>query len=216
MKRICKWICRLFRKPKPKAPIRPILMGTKCPLGTSLDYTQLLVSVETEPMHQWLIDLLKESRYRFEAVEDVTFVPWQVIAFITLREAGVEWGSKPDFKWDRCLHNGDRWDRETTHVPKGLGPWRSWEASAADAMNRRRRPESWSPINTLWFLEQYNGLGYRKYHSHVKSPYIWGKSNRYTKGGYAADGKWSDNYVNKQIGAVAFLTEFGFFDRNQS
>ncbi len=214
LKKAWRSVVRRFKKPQPKPPIRPITVGTQVPLDIKKDYERLLgEGIMFKKIPANIIECVTRNRHRFLAVEDATFVPWWVVAFITIREAGFDWKKyrktgELDFDWNGCLHNGQRWDRVTTIVPKGLGPWRSWEAAAIDAMNRRRRPSSWSIVDSLWFLEQYNGLGYRKYHEPVKSPYIWGYTNRYTKGGYASDGKWSNNYVNKQIGAVAFMKAF--------
>ena len=33
-----------------------------------------------------------------------------------------------------CLHNGNPWNQVTTDVPKGLGPWKSFEEAAIDAL----------------------------------------------------------------------------------
>lgn len=215
--RFFRWVKSIFVKPKPKPPIQPVTTGLNCPSDVAVDYTRLLYGVKVMALPKNVTELVKKHVHRFKAVADMTHVPWQVIAFIAIRETGFDWKKykktgELDFNWHRCLHNGDRWDRVTTHVPSGLGPWTSWESAAADALNRRRRPSSWNSINLLWFLEKYNGLGYRKYHSHVKSPYLWGYTNRYTKGGYKADGKWSNSYVNKQIGATAFMLHFGLID----
>jgi hypothetical protein len=54
-------------------------------------------------------------------------------------------------------------------------------------------------------LERYNGWGYRLYHPHVLSPYLWSGSNHYTSGRYVADGTWSETAVSQQIGAAVIL-----------
>lgn len=196
-----------------KRPTKPVTVTSSCPPEIAIDYTRLLDGLKFKALSSELMELIYSEMERFKKVEDVTFVPWQVIAFITIRETGYRRkDGKLSLKLERCLHNGDRWDRVTTHVPRGLGPWASWEEAAADALNRKRRPSNWTAINTLWFLEKYNGLGYRKYHSHVKSPYLWSGTDRYTRGGYASDGKWSDRYVSKQYGAVQFLLAFKQID----
>jgi hypothetical protein len=77
----------------------------------------------------------------------------------------------------------------------------------------------WSLAGTLYQVERYNGWGYRLYHQHVLSPYLWSFSNHYISGKYVADGTWSDTAVSKQCGAAVLLrrmTETGqieFYDQ---
>lgn len=65
----------------------------------------------------------------------------------------------------------------------------------------------WSIAGLCYVLERYNGWGYRLYHQHVKSPYLWSFTSIYTSGKYTSDGKWSDTAVSKQVGAMALLME---------
>ena len=57
----------------------------------------------------------------------------------------------------------------------------------------------------LYKLEEYNGWGYRKFHPHVKSPYLWSFSNNYTSGKYVKDGVWSNTAKSDQCGAAVIL-----------
>lgn len=143
----------------------------------------------------------------YKKVELETGVPWSVIACIHALEAGL------DFR--KQLHNGQYWDRKTTWVPKGLGPWNSWHESSVEAMkmlnDKMKRVIgdgfTWDIPTICYAFESHNGWGYRKYHSHVKSPYLWSMSNHYVKGKYVADGKWDENAVSKQIGAMVYIKE---------
>ena len=63
----------------------------------------------------------------------------------------------------------------------------------------------WSLERLLYELEGYNGWGYRLFHAHVKSPYLWSFSNHYTSGKYVADGRWSDTAVSRQCGAALII-----------
>ena len=80
-------------------------------------------------------------------------------------------------------------------------------SSAADALKLRKidRVADWSLARILYELEGYNGWGYRKFHQHVKSPYLWSFSNHYTQGKYIADGTWSDTAVSGQGGAAVLI-----------
>jgi lysozyme family protein len=65
---------------------------------------------------------------RYVAVSDKTGVPWFVIAVIHEREASQSWRAN--------LAQGDPWNRVSVHVPKGRGPFKSWEDAivAADSL----------------------------------------------------------------------------------
>jgi hypothetical protein len=65
--------------------------------------------------------------------------------------------------------------------------------------------KNWSLARVLYELERYNGWGYRLYHNHVNSPYLWGFSSHYTSGKYIADGTWSDTAVSRQCGAAVLI-----------
>jgi hypothetical protein len=64
---------------------------------------------------------------------------------------------------------------------------------------------TWNLERILYELEGYNGWGYRLYHPHVKSPYLWSFSNHYTRGKYVADGTWSDTARSQQCGAAVII-----------
>lgn len=147
---------------------------------------------------------------RYNVVSLKTGVPAEVVCAIHNRESsGV---------WHRVLHNGERLTdvnrRGTKLVPKGRGKGKnwSWEMAAIDALLLKKGifPDKWTISATLDFIERYNGLGYRKYHKDVNTPYLWCGTQFYTRGGYPSDGKWSSTYVNKSIGCVPILRTLGF------
>jgi len=143
------------------------------------------------------------NRTRYETVADALGMPWYVIAAIHTMESSLN--------FTRHLHNGDPLSRRTTHVPAGRpqsgSPPFTWEESAIDALKLRRldRWDDWSIAGTLYQLEGYNGWGYRRFHPHVLSPYLWSFSNHYTSGKYVADGTWSETAVSNQCGAAVLL-----------
>lgn len=150
-----------------------------------------------------IIDRIKPNRGRYESVANTIGMPWYVVAVIHNMESSLN--------FTRHLHNGDPLTRRTTHVPAGRPqngtPPFTWEESATDALRLRRldRWNDWSIAGILYQLEGYNGWGYRRFHTHVLSPYLWSFSNHYTSGKYVADGTWSETAVSSQCGAAVLL-----------
>jgi len=150
-----------------------------------------------------LVDALIAHKERYEAVSHGVGAPWYFVAVIHNME------SSQDFT--KHLHNGDPLTDRTKHVPAGRpkrgSPPFTWEESAEDALKLRRidRVGSWSLARLLYEIEGYNGWGYRLYHPHVLSPYLWSWSSHYTTGKYVADGRWSDTARSRQCGAAVLL-----------
>ncbi len=149
------------------------------------------------------VEKLLSNKDHYEAVSDMTNAPWYFIAAIHNMESGQDFSCH--------LHNGDPLDARTVHVPegrpkKGTPPF-TWEESAFDALRLRgvSRVREWSLERVLYELEGYNGWGYRLYHPHVLSPYLWSFSNHYKSGKYTADGRWSDAAKSKQCGAAVII-----------
>ena len=145
---------------------------------------------------------IEAHRERYEAVSKATGVPWDVIGVIHYRE------SSGDFKG--ALHNGQKiinTGKLTTLVPKGRGPFSTWEEAAIDALMNcapyAGKNKDWSIGGTLDILEKYNGLGYRK--KGLPSPYLWAGTDQYVKGKYVADGKYDPEHVDKQLGVAPIL-----------
>ena len=142
---------------------------------------------------------LVASKNRYQAVETKTGVPWYVIAVIHEREASQSFAAN--------LAQGDPWNKISTHVPMGRGPFTSWEAAAFDALVNcapyAARNKDWSIGGLLTLLEQYNGLGY--FNRGLPSPYIWAGTDQYTKGKYIRDGVFDPNTVDKQLGCAGLL-----------
>ena len=171
------------------------------------EYEQLFESCDILPEREAeverSVDRLLSHRDRYQAVTERRGVPWHFVALVHSMESGSSF---------RChLHNGDPLTARTVQVPagrpkRGTPPF-DWEESAADAMALKRLDgdTDWSLSGTLYQLERYNGWGYRMYHSHVLSPYLWSFSAHYTSGRYVADGRWSDSAVSRQCGAAVML-----------
>lgn len=142
------------------------------------------------------------NRPRYELAAKATGVPWDVIGVIHYRE------SSNDFRG--VLHNGQKiigTGQLTTLVPKGRGPFSTWEEAAIDALVNAppyaAKNKDWSIGGTLDILERYNGLGYRN--KGLPSPYLWAGTDQYVKGKYVADGKYDPNHVDQQLGVAPIL-----------
>lgn len=150
-----------------------------------------------------IVKRIVAHKERYRTVEGVTKVPWFAIAIIHNLEAAGD--------FTRHLHNGDPLTGRTVHVPAGRPSWGNppftWEESASDAMayDGLTQVTDWSVEHLAYLFEKFNGFGYRLYHPHVKSPYLWSFSNQYTSGKYVGDGQWSETAVSQQCGAMVLL-----------
>lgn len=111
------------------------------------------------------------------------------------------------------LFNSDGVPMKTYHVPKGLGPAKSWVEGAVlslgDAGLVKHVAKAWSSIaDVLFHLEAYNGLGY-EHHGRI-SPYLWSGTSLYKSGKYVSDGVYDNNFVDKQLGCVPILRALQF------
>lgn len=142
---------------------------------------------------------LVQAKARYMAVEAATGVPWFIVAVIHERESSQNWNTQ--------LAQGDPLDKPSTHVPKGRGPFPTWEEGAHDALvdcpPYAARWKDWSAGGALTLLEQYNGLGY--YNRGVPSPYLWAGTDQYDKGKYVADGVYDPTVEDKQLGCAGLL-----------
>lgn len=139
------------------------------------------------------------AKVKYQGIAQETRVPWFVIAVIHEREASQNWMGN--------LAQGDRWDQVSVHVPKGRGPFPSFERAAVDALVNcapyAARWKDWSAGGALTLLEQYNGLGYAT--RGLASPYVWSGTDQYVSGKYVADGVFDPNVVDKQLGCACIL-----------
>lgn len=148
----------------------------------------------------WAVTRIIKNVERYRVVERLTGTPWQLIAAIHYREAS--------FDFNSCLHNGDPLGAKTVHVPKGRGPFYTWEEAAVDALkyDGLAKAGAWSIPEMLQKAEKYNGLGYIKFHPNVMSPYVWSGTHIYANNGkYSYDGKFEPGVKDDQIGVAAIF-----------
>jgi uncharacterized protein (TIGR02594 family) len=143
------------------------------------------------------------NKARYQAVAAKTRVPWFVIAALHNRESNADFST--------YLGNGEPLNRVTRIVPKGRGPFTSWEAGAIDALALDGLDQvavavaAWTPQRACYEIEKFNGFGYRTHHPAVKSPYLWSFSNQYSCGKYVADGRFDAGAVDAQCGAIPII-----------
>jgi lysozyme family protein len=147
-----------------------------------------------------LCEQFYKTQERYAVVSKATGVPVDVLFALHYREASLDFRS--------CLHNGERIignGRVTTLVPKGRGPFNSWEAAAIDAITIEKYafPNEWSLQKKLEFCESFNGMGYKR--RGVPSPYVLSYTNGYSCGKYVADGKFDVNFKDQQCGVAAIF-----------
>lgn len=144
----------------------------------------------------------------YDQASHLTGVPWDVIGCIDALEES--------FDHTAYLGNGEPLNRVTRLVPKGRGPWHSWQEGAADALKMAMRAQAIGTFDQeigfcLHFLEWYNGAGYA--HMDKISPYIFSFSDLYTGGKFVetkdSKGVYHSHYdpklVSKQVGAACIL-----------
>lgn len=172
------------------------------------EYDQLFNTCQIRPEWATQVDGLASrmldprSRGRYQSVGQTTHIPWYFIGLVHCLECS--------FSFERHLHNGDPLTARTRQVPAGRpkngAPPFTWEESAVDALGDDLVDQTpWTIPGILYRLEKYNGLGYRRYHPTVKTPYLWSFSNHYTQGKYVGDGRFDTTAVSKQCGAGVLL-----------
>ena len=190
------WIKRLLTKKAQIDNSAPIVIKKPVEVTTG----EIAINQNKVEMVTTLVAKFHATRERYHVVSKMTGVPEDVLFACHYRESSLS------FKG--VLHNGERiigTNQKTILVPKGRGPFETWEEAAIDAMEieQSKFPKTWDISGKLDFCERYNGLGYRK--KGVPSPYVYSWTNKYSKGKYVADGKYDQNFVDQQCGTAAII-----------
>ena len=157
------------------------------------------------------VDAIKRGKTRLSAMEKKTGVPWYVIGALMVREAGLV---NNNIAWGATLHNGEHiigTNRKTTLVPAGLGPFKTWEDGALDAIKREGLDKlNWKGSDGIaavaYAAEKFNGFGYRA--RGIPSPYLWGGTSCQRRGKFVSDGVYSAEVMDSQIGVMALIKSF--------
>lgn len=149
-----------------------------------------------------------ESRYK-AAMKKLGFPDFASDGTPAFAFAGFVHNLEASGRFDRNFVNGQPINQKTTIVPKGLGPWPSWEAAFEFGMKYKNiTPERYPDLTgaqMLYLGERFNGLGYLK--KAQWSPYIGAMSNiSLDKGKYTSDGNYDPNApANGQVGLATAL-----------
>lgn len=159
-----------------------------------------------------------DGKFRYQALEKATGVPWAIIAVIHEREASG--------RWDRQLAQGDLLIKKSTHDPIGLGPFlvhpgdvpgndnwhRAGLVALIDAAPHAAKWKDWTPGGAMTLLEEFNGLGYAA--MGVPSAYVWSGTDQYVSGKYVADHVYRKNVVDVQEGCAPLLMRMMLIDKS--
>jgi lysozyme family protein len=163
------------------------------------EYTALLASCQITRRLEAIVAAKRilKLKPRYQAVSAKTGVPILWLMAINERESSSNMYT--------YLGNGQSLFRVTTEVPRGRGPFGTWEEGAEDALHLDQidQVRDWSWPRALYEDELWNGFGYRAYGRH--SPYLWGGTNIQQPGKYVADGVWNPNAWDPQLGTVALM-----------
>lgn len=164
------------------------------------EYERLLATVKVTRVAaaKAAADQVFKNGNRYIAAGAATGVPWPFIGVLDQRES--------DCNPTRGLGQGDPWNKVSTHVPKGKGPFASWVDAAKyyihyDGLDDP--PAPWDMPVACWEGEKWNGFGPRN--KGIFTGYLWAGTNHYTRGKYVADSVWDGGEVDQQLGIVAVL-----------
>src|SRR5208337_5589005 len=134
----------------------------------------------------------------YKAIYAQTNVPVAWLAAVNERE------SSSNFK--TYLGNGDPLNRPTQHVPKGRGPFKTWNDGCLDALHQMGLTglANWTLDFFCYQSERYNGFGYEG-HNEI-SPYVVGGTSLQTRGKYQSDGHYNPYVMDEQLGTLAIYS----------
>jgi len=167
-------------------------------------YASLDFDAGFEDEIQAAADRVLAGKDRYLWVQGELGIPWRVVGCLHNMEA--------DCNFRACLHNGEMiigTSRKTTLVPRGRGPFATWEVAALDALRLDglsfTRWNAWTLGLELQKAEAFNGMGYMNYHPETTSPYVWGcTSMNPGQGKYVRDGVYDAHAdTHGQVGVAA-------------
>lgn len=170
--------------------------GTKWP-----EYRDQWNSMEIKPSVARSFSLFADRAFKhapqYKAVEAKTGVPWFLFAAIHNRESSMN--------FDTYFGNGQSLHRVTTIVPKGRGPFRTFEDGCIDAcrIDRLDRVVDWRLEKILYEAEIFNGTGYNG--KEMPSPYVWGGTSIQVRGKFVSDGHFDSAVWDTQLGIAGMI-----------
>lgn len=209
------WLSGLFKpKAKPSNVIPLIRLSNVTPpikpTNIHADLERLYYQAEIRPVRLGEVKStclrLLANKDRYQTIADQTGVPWYAIAAIHFKEASL------DFR--AYLGNGELiigTGKCSSAVPSGRGPLQTFEEGAVEALGSQKGKGLDELGNLLYFLEGYNGYGYRAHG--INSPYLFSATVCYSSGGYPRDHFYDPSYVIRNLGCVALFRGLGLFPK---
>lgn len=203
-----KWLLGLFKNGTQKTEVStvPPVINPEVPTKEEIDN---FPGIKLDPHRvQEIKDVCSKfykNQERYRVVSAACGVPEKLIFALHYRESSLNFLG--------VLHNGERilnTGRKTSLVPKGRGPFITWEEAAIDALLLKKSifPKDWNFKSMCDLAEKFNGMGYAR--RGELSPYVWAGTERHDETGkYVADGKYSSTAIEKQLGVAAILIELG-------
>ncbi len=155
------------------------------------------------PLFEKVANRIKANKPIYDRIEKQTGVPWWFVGITHYRESNLDLNTQ--------LAQGDPLHSVSRHVPKGRGPFKTFEEGAFDALvncaPKAANNKDWSVGSALTWFEKYNGLGYAN--KGLPSPYVWAGTDQYTSGKYVADGVYDPNAVDSQLGCAGLMKYLG-------
>ena len=108
--------------------------------------------------------------------------------------------------------NGDPLNHSTKDVPRGRGPFESWEAGCVDALDLDHITAcaEWTWPAACYHWELWNGFGPRMHGR--PTGYLWSGTDVYRGGKYVSDGVWSPRTWDHQLGTVVVAKAIAALD----
>jgi lysozyme family protein len=145
-----------------------------------------------------VIPKIVKNKSIYKAIANEIGCPLAMVPLIHTKESGSDLGVFKIY-----LGNGQPYNKKTTIVPKGRGPFGSFTEGAIDALKYKKidKMKIESLEHMLFVLEGFNGYGYRQYG--INSPYIYSHTSLYTKGLFVSDGVFDKKKASENIGCLA-------------
>ena len=108
--------------------------------------------------------------------------------------------------------NGDPLSHPTKDVPRGRGPFATWEDGCVDALalDHVTQCTGWTWEAACYEWEKWNGFGPRMHGR--PTGYVWSGTSVYKGGKYVSDGVWSRGTYDQQLGTVIIAKELASMD----
>lgn len=166
------------------------------------------VPADKGPAFKKVADRIIANKAIYQEIEKETGVPWWFIGVVHYRESNLDMSTN--------IANGQAFNRKTTIVPKGRGPFASFKEAAIDALTNcapyAAKNKDWTPGGAMTMFEKYNGLGYAN--KGLPSPYVWAGTDQYASGKYVSDGVYNPNTVDSQLGCAGIVKFLGVYSNS--